>query len=84
MRTSLFFLALTAATILAASMAAGPMAIGDVAPANAIRVAANICGNTGCYAPQVQRIQHRKFQTLGRPPGQPLGQPAVQSLLIRG
>jgi hypothetical protein len=77
MRTSLVLI-LTAATILASGLAAGPMAIGDVAAANTIHVAASVCGNTGCYTPQVQRIQHRKFQPLGRPPNQPLGQPAVQ------
>jgi hypothetical protein len=78
-----FFSGLTAVTILAASTVAGPVAVSDIAPANAIRVAANICGSSGCYAPQVQRLQHHKLQTLGRPPNQPLGQPAVQ-LPIRG
>ncbi len=80
-----FFLSgLTAAIILAASMAAGLVATGDIAPVNATRVAANICGSSGCYAPQVQRLQHRKLQTLGRPPNKPLGQPAVQLPIIRG
>jgi hypothetical protein len=79
-----FFSGLTAATIMAAGTAAGPVLIGDVAPANAIRVAANICGSSGCYAPQVQRLQHRKLQTLGRPLNQPLGQPALQLPIVRG
>jgi hypothetical protein len=78
MRTS-FMLALMAAAGMAAGAAAMDAASGEgVTPANAVRVAANICGNTGCYTPQVQRIQHRKFQPLGRPLNQPLGQPAVQ------
>jgi 3-hydroxyisobutyrate dehydrogenase-like beta-hydroxyacid dehydrogenase len=88
MRTS-FSLALTAATILATCTAAGAAAIDaasaqGITPANAIRVAANVCGNNGCYTPQVQRIQHRKFQPLGRPLNQPLGQPAAQSIIGHG
>jgi hypothetical protein len=78
------FSGLTAATIVAAGTAAGPVATGDIAPANATRVAANICGSSGCYAPQVQRLQHRKLQTLGRPTNQPLGQPALQLPIVRG
>jgi hypothetical protein len=60
----IFFSVLTAATILAGSVAAG--SIGDAAPANAVREAAIVCGNTGCYTPQVHKVEHRKFQPLGR------------------
>jgi hypothetical protein len=75
MRTS-FLLAMTAATILA-GMAAGSMAISDATPANPIREAAMVCGNVGCYRPQVQKIEHRKFQPLGQPIVQPPVQPLV-------
>jgi hypothetical protein len=68
MRTS-FLLALI---ILAGGVAAGSTAIGDATPANTIREAAMVCGNTGCYRPQVQKIEHRKFHPLGQPVVQPI------------
>ena len=63
MRTSLL-LGLTAATILAGGMAAGAPAAQSIAPASTVREAAIVCGNTGCYTPQVQKAQRRKFQPM--------------------
>lgn len=70
-----FVSVLMAGTIVAGSIAAGSVAIGDATPANTIREAAMICGNNGCYRPQVQKIEHRKFQPLGQPVVQPPVQP---------
>jgi hypothetical protein len=73
MRTSSLFLTLVAAMIVSGG------ALKWAAPANVIREAAMVCGNTGCYVP-LTRPPQRPIRPLGQPAGQPLGQPMGQPL----
>jgi len=41
-------------------------ATSGAAAAKPMREAAVVCGNTGCYTPQVHNMRRHKFQTLGR------------------
>jgi hypothetical protein len=71
-----FLATLATAAIVTGAMIAGPAqamttaspsagAVTAIAAAAPIRLAAVVCGGTGCVTVQTKQIQHRKFHPLG-------------------